>query len=132
MAQWHTSETLLTAWADAEQVEESVLLDLIEVAKEAIVAYAPSPAGTNNYGEWVEDDENPGIFYWSESELPFGEIPSSWRMAHLVHIKNLWNASRVSADGTTGLNGEFVIQPRPLDWHVKQILRPARAVPIVR
>lgn len=54
-------------------------------------------------------------------------IPTNYRFAQMMHVRNLWNAAKVAADGTNG--GEtFELVARPLDWHVKQVLRPLRAV----
>lgn len=53
------------------------------------------------------------------------QIPDRYRLAQLMQVKNLWNAQQTSPSGEYG--GEtFAIQPRPLDWHVKALLRPAR------
>lgn len=42
----------------------------------------------------------------------------------------MWNAGIVSPGGEFG-EGEFTMSTHPLDWHVKQLLRPKRAVPVV-
>lgn len=106
MATWHDIESIRMAWLDAEQIEDSLLGELLEVAQDAVIAYAPV--------------------------LPQGatDIPTRYRLGQMMQVRNLWAATMVSTSGDLG--GEtFVITPRPLDWHVRQILRPARGRPRV-
>lgn len=110
---WHDIESIRTEWDDAEQIENSLLGELLVVARDAVLAYAPALPAFVPEGE--EDQQ---------------EIPTRYRLGQMIHVKNLWNASRIGASDSLG--GEtFTIQPRPLDWHVKQILRPAQGVPRV-
>jgi hypothetical protein len=109
MATWHDLESARDQWVDAP-LSDDVLETLLEVAKSAVIAYAPA------LPEPEEEEEE--------------DIPTSYRYAQLMQTRNLWNVSRVDSAGSVG-EGEFVIQPRPLDWHVKQVLRPARGVPRV-
>ena len=50
--------------------------------------------------------------------------PLNYRRAQLMQARNLWNAGKV--DPSTGDQGEgsFILSPVPLDWTVKQVLRP--------
>ena len=105
MATWHDIDSIRIAWSDADQIEDALLGELLEVARDAVVAYAPALA---------ED----------------AVLPTSYRLGQMLHTKNLWNAARVGADGSIG-GDTFEIQPRPLDWHVKQVLRPAQGLPKV-
>lgn len=105
MATWHDIDSIRLAWSDADQIDDALLGELLEVARDAVVAYAPA----------LSDE---------------GALPTRYRLGQMVHVKNLWNASRVTASGDLG-GDTFEIQPRPLDWHVKQILRPAQGVPKV-
>lgn len=118
MANWHDITSIREAWGDADQIEDDLLGELLEVARDAVVAYAPAlPA-------FVPVDPEEG------EDPVLEDIPTRYRLGQMVHVKNLWNASRVAASGDLG--GEtFEIQPRPLDWHVKQILRPLRGIPKV-
>lgn len=121
MATWHTVASIRLVWDDAHQIEDSLLEELLEVAKSAIIAYAPTPS-EEFPGLTLDDWEDAWDGEWGdESE----NIPARFRVAQMSHTKNLWNAVRVGADGSQG-GDTFEIQPRPLDWHVKQMLRPAR------
>lgn len=113
MATWHTPETVRAEWEDAEQIGDDLLAQLVAAARDAVVAYAPAlrPALTT-------------------PEQPEVQIPDRYRLAHLMQVRNLWNAQQTGPQGDLG--GEtFAIQPRPLDWHVKALLRPATGRPRV-
>lgn len=112
---WHTVTSLRASdgedgqavWETAEHIADSLLADLVEVARESIIAFAPA----------------------LPEDYPLEKCPASYRLAHLMQIRNLWNAVETDNDGEFG-GGDYVIRPVPLDWMVKQILRPKRAVPV--
>ncbi len=110
MTTWHTPETvseLAGLWPDVDTIDEAVLDVLLDAAKEQVIAYAPA---------LPEDAET---------------IPPRYALGQIRQAQNLWNAARVDASGGVGDGDTFVIRPTPLDWHVKQILRPRRGVPHV-
>ncbi|MEX1079808.1 MAG: hypothetical protein WED09_11945 [Homoserinimonas sp.] len=111
MTTWHDIETARDEWVDAP-LDDDALTTLLAVAKQQVLAYAPTlPA--------VDPPVEPE------------EIPDNYRYGQLEQAKNLWNAGRVDAGGGVG-DDTFVVRPHPLDWIIKQILRPRRAVPRVR
>lgn len=61
---------------------------------------------------------------WAES------IPDGYRQAQLMQARNVWNSSKASPtgdfDGTS-----YGITSYPLDWQVRQLLRPKRGVPVL-
>lgn len=120
MATWHTSDTVRAEWEDAEQIGDDLLDQLVTAARDAVVTYAPAlnPDKTEPL-----DSEDPG------SEL-VQTIPDRYRLAQLMQIQNMWNAQATSPSGDIG-GDTYTIQPRPLDWHVKALLRPARGRPRV-
>lgn len=107
MATWHTPESIRAEWLDAEQISDPQLVTLLNAAQEQVLAYAPALVGA-----------------------PV-TIPDSWRLAHQMQTQNLYNASRVDAQGGIGDGDTFVIRPHPLDWQVKALLRPNRGRPHV-
>lgn len=110
MNTWHDLESARDQWIDAP-LDDDVLGELLEVAREQVIAYAPTlptPA----------------------EDAPLS-LPVSYRRAQLQQARNLWNAAAVNGDGQTG-SGDFVFQPRPLDWHIRQLLRPRKGAPRVR
>ena len=111
MANWYNIAEARESWIDAPEDDE-LLQELLDVAQTSIVAYAPKI-------EPAPDEETEQV------------IPTTYRYAHLQQPKNLWNAGRVDNSGGVGDEG-YVFRPHPLDWVIKQILRPRRAVPRVR
>jgi len=102
---WHTVDSARDGWDDAPDADAD-LYELLELAKEAVIEYAPVLA---------------------EGEYP----PLRYRKGQRMHAENIWNACRVNpASGGDG-DGTFVLRPFPLDWQVKQMLRPKRAVPVI-
>lgn len=109
MTTWHDITTARDEWVDAP-LDDDVLTELLEVSQQQVLAYAPALPVT---------------------DPPTTDIPVNYRYGQLEQAKNLWNAARVDASGGDG-DGSFVMRPHPLDWIIKQILRPRRAVPRVR
>ena len=118
--QWHDVLSAREEWVDAPD-DDSILGELLSIAAEQVMAYAPASLREEFEGE-VGDDE------WPEG---WSNPPIAFRRAQLMHAKNMWTADRVDSGGTFG-DGEFQVRPHPLDWHVKQLIRPRTAVPRVR
>ena len=112
---WYTVESVRTPaegdqaaiWEEADHIPDSLLADLIEVARDAVLAFAPA----------------------LPEDYPLGKCPASYRLAHLMQTRNLWNSVEVDSDGDMG-GGDYTIRPVPLDWIIKQVLRPKTAVPV--
>jgi hypothetical protein len=104
-SEWHTLDTIREEWEDAEHIADPVLWEMLEIVREQVLDFAPTLA---------ED----------------APVPANYRLGQRMQTRNTWNAARVSPDGGTG-EGDFIIRPYPLDWHVKQILRPKRGKPVV-
>lgn len=104
-SEWHTLDTIREEWPDAEHIGDGTLWQMLEVARGDVLEFAPVLA----------------------VDAP---VPDRYRLAQRVHTRNIWNATRVSPDGGMG-EGDFVLRPYPLDWHVKALLRPKRGVPVV-
>lgn len=99
---WHNHDSARAEWPDASAVPDVQLFQLLECAKQQVLAYAP--------------------------ELPEGARPTlNYYLAQRMQARNLLNAAGAQA----GEDGEFELRPFPLDWMVKQILRPHRGVPKV-
>lgn len=95
---WHTIDTARDEWADAPS-DDVKLFKLLWNARNEVEAYAPTLAA----------DRRPPINY-TEGQL--------------LHARNIWNASKVDpASGGMG-DDSFIIRPFPLDWAIKQRLRP--------
>lgn len=103
---WHTLDSARAEWQDAP-ADDSRLFTLLQIAAQQVAAYAPD----------LEDG---------------APVPTNYRYGQLMQARNLWNAGRVDpAQGNAEFGTSFVITPHPLDWIVRQILRPQRRVPVV-
>lgn len=117
MADWYDVETLRDEWISAP-LEDELIEQLLDVAKGDVMAYAFTSDRTA-YEEATEEE-------------PF-DVPERLRYAQKRQVENLWNAGRVDPNGSIGPDGQtFTMTPHPLDWHIKQIIRPRRAVPHAR
>jgi hypothetical protein len=104
MAEWHTIESLRERWPDAPY-EDEYAEELLLVARVQVMAYGP--------------------------ELEDPEVPTdSYRMAQFLQARNIWSGAVKNDDGGIGPDG-FSVAPKPLDWHVKQLLRPTQGVPLI-
>ncbi len=129
MGTWHTPDTVRAEWPDAVQIDDLLLEQLVVVARDAVVAYAPAlRSGTGEPGGFGTGPFGHGTF----GHGPEGDdsIPDRYRLAQLIQVKNVWNAAIATASGDLG-GDTYAIQPRPLDWHVKGLLRPATGRPRV-
>lgn len=102
---WLTVDAAREVWRDAP-ADDARLAQILDLAKQQVIAYAPALA---------------------EDAL----VPANYREGQLMQGRNLWNAGRVDpASGGLG-DEDFVIRPYPLDWMVKQVLRPKTGIPVV-
>jgi hypothetical protein len=98
--EWHNPITARLEWAGAPD-SDGTLYRLLDVARDQVATYAPN--------------------------LPVGSpVPERFRQAQLVQARNTWNASLTNGDTQVDVGG-FVVNVRPLDWAVKQLLRPKTA-----
>lgn len=103
---WLTLDAARTSWPNFEQLADLQLFEVLWTAKQQCIAYAPALAV----------DQRP---------------PLNYKAAQQMQARNIWNASKVDP-GSGGIGDDsFVIRPFPLDWMVKQMLRPKTAVPAV-
>ena len=102
---WVSLEGARAEWPDAP-LEDDLLYVLLRVARTEVIEYAPALTA-----------EDP--------------IPMNYRQGQLMQVVNRWNAKKVDP-ATGGIGGEgFIVRPFPLDWMVKQVLRPKNPVPWV-
>lgn len=104
---WHDNESARAMWKSGCPSDEEQLATLLAVAKQQVIEYGPLTLG--------EDDP----------------VPPHYRLAQLIQAQNIWSSRTVDAGAGQLGDGTFQIRPFPLDWMVRQIIRPKRAVPAV-
>lgn len=102
---WHTLDSARLIWPDAEHLSDVQLFELLNIARTDCMAFAPA---------LLEGDI----------------VPDSYRRAQLMQAANIMNSSAV--DPATGEDGgtSYALKPFPLDWQIKQLLRPRTGKPI--
>jgi len=105
---WNTLDSARgwDGWPDALHIDDHSLYRLLDVARGEVIAYAPA----------LPED---------------APIPENYRMAQLMQARNRWNAARVDPSGGDADNTSFALTPFPLDWDIKQVLRPKSARPVI-
>ena len=110
MATWldpeEDSALILALWPDAPDDTDGVLTIYLDAARDACSAYAPA----------LQPDEGGAV-----------DVPHNYRLAQMMQAANLWNAAQASPGGDLD-GGGFGLTTHPLDWQVKQLLRPRRAI----
>lgn len=104
-AGWYTIDAARADWPGAPD-DDARLYDLLAVARVQVEAFAPALA-----------------------EL--APVPVHYRSAQLMQARNVWNAGQIDPNATTYGGGEFSVPVYPLDWTVRQMLRPRSGVPRV-
>lgn len=102
---WLTVDTIRVTWIDADTISDHQLWQLLSIARDQILEYAPTLAQG-------------------------AKVPLNYVRAQELQARNLYNAGKV--DPSNGGMGDdtFVIRPFPLDWSIKQLLRPQK-MPVV-
>lgn len=102
---WHTLDAARRAWNGAPE-DDTRLYDLLQTSRIQVLEFAPA--------------------------LALGApVPVNYKAAELAQARNIWNAS-ITDPNSGQMNGDgYQVPVYPLDWNVKQMIRPRRAVPVV-
>lgn len=101
---WVTLGEARAQWADAP-VDDEYLADLLDSAFDQCEAYAPALA---------EDEA----------------APVRYRVAQVMQARAIYRAMKTGDNDSLGADG-FTVTVFPMDWNIKNLLRPRRGVPIV-
>ena len=102
---WHTIDSARREWPGATS-DDARLLELLDVSRIQVLEYAPE----------LEDGAT---------------VPVNYKAAQLMQARNVWNAYQTDPNSNVYGPDGFSVPVYPLDWSVKQMLRPKRAVPVV-
>ncbi len=104
---WLTDEQAIALWADAANLEPDVLTLLLDSAYEDCVEFLPCLPEGEDYADMA--------------------TPSRM-LAQAYQAKSRYNALLAGNDGAVGPEGNSLTL-FPLDWQVKQLLRPKKGRP---
>lgn len=118
MPDWYTTDTIRADWYGAP-ASDDVLQQILDASKQQVLAF------DHGYN-WRQNPANADVDF--TGDYTADEVPSNLLMAQRMQAKNLANASQV--DPSNGQSGDdsFVLRPFPLDWVVKQVIRPKSPV----
>ena len=103
--EWATLAITRSQWIDSRTIDDDVLFELLQIAKTQVIDYAPALAEG-------------------------AAVPRHYRMAQILQARNIYNGALVDATNGDIGSDTFTIRPFPLDWQIKQLLRPRRGVPV--
>ena len=104
---WHNVTSARDALGDGGPSDDGDLYRLLEVARDQVEAFAPVLAAG-------------------------AAVPERYRAAQLMQARAVQNAYVSNGDQQTDLGGGLIVSVRPLDWNVKQLLRPKSATKVAR
>lgn len=111
MAEWLTVEEARDMWRDAPYDDDELNLYL-DVAKLQVIEYGPASTAAA-----IQEDPT--------------TVSDSYRLGQLMQARNLWNAAKMDPNANIGADQGFSFQPFPLDWTVKQLIRPKTGKPVI-
>jgi hypothetical protein len=122
MAVWAAPETARKLWRDAPADDETLQLYL-NSAQTAVISYAPPLT------QGLIDALYPSEYLFpSDNLFPMETlIPESWLLAQIMQARNIFNSSKASPGGDFEGSG-YGLSAFPLDWQVRQLIRPQRAL----
>jgi hypothetical protein len=103
---WASLDDAREQWADAVDMEDDELTQYLASAYEQCVEFAPALA---------------------EGQTT---IPQRYVQAQIMQARAIWRSITAGDDDGIGPEG-FTVTVYPMDWTVKNLLRPKRAVPRV-
>lgn len=108
---WLDTEDVRSQWLDAP-VNDDELADLLKAAWEQCAAYAPEAVGITT------------------GAVVLASVPASYKRAQLMQARALYRALIAGSNDQLG-SGEFGVTVFPMDWTVKNLLRPKRGFPVL-
>jgi hypothetical protein len=108
MATFHDSDSIVKEWPEAASIDSAQLQDLLDIAAEQCMVYAPLATGVTE-----------------------ADVPDRYRLAQKLHAQALWRMGESSGDdGGDGLP-DYRVTVYPMDTKIRRILRPLRGLPVL-
>lgn len=137
---WVTPSEARKLWKSAPADDDvlAIHLDAAQAACEtyldSIVVRVPLAPATG----WIEEPPGSGAYVWGTPSLDAQSIPTfptsaavpgNFKLAAVLQARNAFNAGQAApSPGGEFDNGGYGISSYPLDWQVKQLLRPIRGL----
>ena len=122
MADWYTLQSIRAVWRDAPS-NDTALQECLDTAKVQVLEFDNGVTWRRTPSLATDAGGNP--VPWP-GDYPVGAVPTSLTLAQRSQARNLWNAAKVDpSNGSTG-DDTFVVRPFPMDWAVKNMIRPKR------
>ena len=102
---WVTLTQARELWPDADVLGDDVLTTYLASAHESCVAFAPALADG-------------------------ATVPEAWQVAQVMQARAVYRSLKAGARDQVGPDG-FAVTVYPLDWNVRQQLRPKQGRPLV-
>lgn len=101
---WMTTGEAQEYWPTVEHIDGAEMYELLQIAKRDCIAYLDRLYAVG------------------------AEVKEDWRRAQVIHARNIYNATKVdAASGVIGEDGtSYKLTTFPMDWHVKNLLRPQK------
>lgn len=114
MADWYNAEDARDEWADAP-MDTAQLTQLLDVAQAAVLAFAPDRFSGD-----------------PEADPPVAPVAPTvgMRQAQLLQARNVWNSAAAGSGGDLD-GGGYGLTTFPLDWQVRQLIRPKQGKPVI-
>lgn len=125
MATWATLSEARQLWRDAP-ADDATLTLYLSAAQGAVIAYAPVLDAPLIVALYPSEGLTPSSALFPIYS-PTATIPAAWQLAQIMQARNIFNSGKASpSDSFDG--SSFGLTTMPLDWQIKQLIRPQRAL----
>lgn len=123
---WLTPEETVEGpyWPQCDLALDELAM-LLTSARIQCEAYAPDV----RYAESVPDAVD--IVLDADGVATSAKVPESWRQAQAFQARALWRSGQAGGSDQIGGDG-LTVTVFPMDWSIKNLLRPKKGLPVLR